>query len=101
MLVSMSVIESEVKPSGGFCFRCGNAVDGDIMEHCAEMHQRVSSKPTTEIKSWRHRLDAVVEALTEVRQESASDVQIRTLDERVIKELYLVRHQILQSAKKG
>lgn len=97
----VSATESEIQPSGGFCFLHGEIVDGDLADHFSQHHQRVSRKARTSIKSWQDRLDGVVSAIDEIRQESDIDAQIQNLDQNVIKELYLVRMQIQQSGGKS
>ena len=92
MLVPMSTAQM----SKGFCFQCGIDVEVDIVEHFAQEHQPVVAKPKTAIKSWQNRLDAVIEAMHEIRQESDRAVQVQKLDEDVIKELYLVRARLTQ-----
>jgi maltose-binding protein MalE len=99
MLVPMSSTNTEVVPQQGFCFHCGSTVEGDIMEHCAQEHARVSAKPRVAIKSWQNRLDDIVEAIKEIRQESDIAVQVQQLDKEVIQELYLVRASLTQTKR--
>lgn len=99
MLVPMSsTTEEHVTPQGGFCFQCGSEVEGDIMEHTST-HSPGADKPRTEIKSWRLRLDGVVEAIEQIRQESDRALQIQKLDHDVIMELYRVRASLSQSRR--
>lgn len=99
MLVPMSMTTDTVTPTGGFCFHCGTAVDGDIMDHVSEHHRTATTKPKTTIKSWQSRLDDISNAITEVRQESDLNVQIQKLDKEVIEELYLVRAKLTQTKR--
>ena len=99
MLVSMSTTTEPVTVAEGFCYLCGSGVDGDIREHVSQMHQRAVNKTATAIKSWRDRLDAVVEAIGEIRQESDIATQIQKPDDEVIKELYLVRARLTQTMR--
>jgi hypothetical protein len=92
MLVPMST--SAV--AQGFCLICGTDLDEDVAEHFANKHQRASQKPNVGIKSWQHRLDGIVSAITEIRQESDIDAQIQKLDVNVIQELYIVRARLTQ-----
>ena len=101
MLVSMSSATApEVTPQRGFCFQCGTAVEGDIMDHTAT-HSPLRPKPRVGIKTWRQRLDGVQQAIEEILQESDRASQIRQLDHDVIMELYLVRSSLSQSRRKG
>jgi hypothetical protein len=105
MLVSMSMTETESQATGGSCFICGTSVEGDIMEHCATKHARTPTKPKVAIKSWKERLDSVVTAMGEIRQETDVDTQIRRLDVEVIQETYLIRANLARikrtAAKEG
>src|SRR5215469_2906960 len=97
----MSATETTVTPMAGFCFLCGNEVDGDLRDHFSEQHQRVSTKPTATISAWKQRLDTVGKAIKEIRQESDTAIQIQRLDDEVIKELYLVRASLSQSKRRA
>lgn len=101
MLVSMSTTQPEVTPSGGYCFHCGTPVDGDIRDHFAEQHQPVTPKPLTNIRSAEHRLTEMGQAITEIRHESDIAVQIRRLDDEVIREAYLVRASLTQARRRA
>jgi hypothetical protein len=83
---------------GGYCFQCGTAVEGDIMDHTAT-HSPAGRKPKTEIKSWQRRLDGVVRAIEEIRLESDRALQVQRLDREVIMELYLVRASLNQKRR--
>jgi hypothetical protein len=87
---------SAVNVAPGFCLICGGTVDEDIADHFAKQHQQVTQKVRTPVKSWEKRLDEVIRALNEIRDESDRDVQIHKLDNDVLKELYLVRARLAQ-----
>lgn len=101
MLVAMST--SEV--SEGFCFLCGETTQESAEDHFATRHQGRSRKPKVDILTWMQRLDNIESAIREVRQGTDIDAQIRSLDQDVIQELYLVRARLAQlrryAAQKG
>jgi hypothetical protein len=101
MLVLMSMPEPEIRPSRGFCFHCGTEIDGDILDHVANEHARLSDKPKASVKSWERRLDDIVKAIKQIRQESDKDIQIQKLDTDVIQELYLVRANLSQMKRRS
>lgn len=88
----------------GYCLICGDHFDEDITEHFAQKHPVVAEKTRTPIKSWQNRMEDVLKAMEEILQESDRATQIQVLDERVLKELYLVRANLAQmkrTKKKG
>ena len=101
MLVPMAVTESAVEPMVGTCFLCGSEVDGDLLEHFAQQHPRASDKTIAKIRSGMHRLDDIVKAIEEIREESDIAVQIQRLDAEVITELYLVRASLTQQKRRA
>ena len=95
----MSTAESDAPLLKGFCFLCNSEID-DLKEHVEGAHQPRVSKPRVSMLSWAHRMDKIVQSLTEIRTEPDPGTQIDRLDAEVIQELYLVR-QDLTLKKKG
>jgi hypothetical protein len=85
---------SDTRPIEGWCFICGDSYDD--ADHFEKIHQSRSRKPKVEIRSWEHRLDNIIQALQEIKDDPDRGVQIERLDEEVIAELYLVRARLAQ-----